>query len=67
MKKKAVLLILVLLFVIILSACDCRHEWEEATCLKPRTCAECGETQGEASGHSWQEANCETPKTLLRA
>lgn len=63
MKKKAILLMLSLGFAIFLSACECRHEWEEATCLEPRTCAECGETQGEVSGHSWQEANCETPKT----
>lgn len=38
------------------------HEWKEATCAEPKTCAKCGETEGEALGHTWVEATCEEPK-----
>ncbi|MBR2571189.1 MAG: hypothetical protein IKE30_03565 [Clostridia bacterium] len=40
------------------------HRWREATCTEPKTCAECGATEGEALGHQWgegrviQEATC---------
>ncbi|MBR2570550.1 MAG: hypothetical protein IKE30_00240 [Clostridia bacterium] len=42
------------------------HTWREATCTEPKTCTECGETEGEALGHQWgegkviQEATCRT-------
>ena len=35
-----------------LSGCMHQHEWVEATCTEPRTCAECGETEGEPLGHA---------------
>ena len=62
--KKLLCLILVLLCAVTLTAC-CRHVWNEATCETPKTCSECGETEGEALGHSWQDATCETPKTCV--
>ena len=31
------------------------HTWKEATCTEPKTCTECGETEGEAAGHQWDE------------
>ena len=31
--------------------------------MRPRTCSECGETEGEALGHSWAEVTCAAPKT----
>ena len=31
------------------------HSWREATCTEPKTCSECGETEGEALGHQWDE------------
>lgn len=37
-----------------------QHEWVEATCTEPRTCAECGETEGEPLGHTpgeWESTN----------
>lgn len=40
-----------------------QHTWEEASCLAPKTCSECGETEGEATGHTWIEATCTNPKT----
>ena len=30
-----------------------KHELSDATCTKPATCPECGESEGEALGHSW--------------
>ena len=64
MKKTYLLIVLALVFALALSACGCKHEtWTDADCVTPKTCAECGETEGEALGHSWNEATCEAPKT----
>lgn len=41
----------------------CDHDWSEATCTAPKTCAKCGATEGSAAGHSWNEATCTAPKT----
>ena len=41
----------------------CSHAWQEATCEAPRTCSNCGMTEGAALGHSWTDATCENPKT----
>lgn len=42
------------------------HTWRAATCISPKTCANCGETQGSALGHSWTDATCTSPKTCTR-
>ena len=39
------------------------HEWQEATCTTARTCAKCGQTDGEPLGHQWVDATCQAPKT----
>lgn len=41
------------------------HEWVDATCVTPKTCSICGETDGEALGHTWleKETICTAPKT----
>ena len=45
----------------------CFHEnWAEATCDEPRTCVDCGTTEGEPLGHEWIEATCTKPKTCMR-
>lgn len=31
------------------------HKWVEADCETPKTCADCGETVGSATGHSWTD------------
>ncbi len=41
-------------------------EWEEATCIVPRTCTECGVTEGEARGHLFSAATCLMPATCER-
>lgn len=46
-----------------LTGCGHEHTWMEATCTVPKTCSECGETEGEALGHTWVEATCAEPKT----
>ena len=38
------------------------HAWADATCTAPRTCEECGETEGSALGHNWLEATCTDPR-----
>lgn len=52
----------ILLGVLLLTGCH-SHEWAEATCVQPRTCTECGETEGETLEHTWQEATCAQPRT----
>lgn len=62
--KKFMLLMVLVLCMAMLTGCFCKHEtWKDATCVEPKTCAECGETEGEALGHVWMAATCETPKT----
>ena len=64
MKKKAVLSIgMLLLMSVLTTGCGHRHVWEDATCTAPKTCSECGETEGEALGHTWVDATCAEPKT----
>lgn len=46
-----------------LAGCGHEHVWKEATCTDPRTCTECGETEGDPLGHKWKEATCTEPKT----
>jgi len=46
-----------------LTGCACKHQWSEATCLTPKTCILCEETEGEPAGHKWVDATCEFPKT----
>ena len=64
MKKRLTLIALVLVCALALSACGCKHEtWNAATCETPKTCADCGVTEGEALGHAWVDATTEAPKT----
>lgn len=64
MKRKLMITALLLACVLVLTGCFCKHEtWNEADCLTPKTCAECGETEGAPLGHSWQAATCSAPKS----
>ena len=47
---------------VMLAGCGHEHTWVEATCIEPKTCIECGETEGEALGHTWVEATCTEAK-----
>lgn len=63
MKKKISIITMVLVIALVLSGCGHEHSWVEANCNTPRTCSECGETEGTAVGHKWVEATCAAPKT----
>lgn len=41
------------------------HSWTDATCVEPKTCSVCGETEGSPKGHSWQPATCTAPETCI--
>lgn len=48
--------------VLCFSSCgECKHEWQAATCTKPKTCSVCGATEGEAPGHTY--TTDEKPRT----
>lgn len=34
------------------------HDWEYATCTKPKTCKDCGKTEGSAEEHNYKEGIC---------
>lgn len=64
MKKKLFSILILVICLSLLTGCMCKHEtWNEADCVNPKTCAECGETEGAPLGHTWEAATCETPKT----
>lgn len=56
----AVAILAVAGIVFALTYCD--HEWLDATCTDPVTCARCGKTKGEALGHTWSDATCTDPE-----
>ena len=62
MKKRIISLLLVFV-MIVFSGCGCEHEWEDATCIHPKTCKLCGKTEGELAEHNWEPATCTEPKT----
>lgn len=61
--KKQLALLMFLTLVLSLTACGHQHTWIDATCTEPKTCSECGETEGEPLGHTWIEATCTEPRT----
>ena len=63
MKKKLFVCWMTLLCSVLLSGCFCEHQWQEATCKAPKTCTECGKTEGEISSHSFLPADCIVPPT----
>lgn len=64
--KKHVYFFSVTLITFILSGCGHEHSYADATCIAPKTCTECGETEGEALGHIFLKATCDTPETCER-
>ena len=47
---------LILLMFFSLTACGIHfHDWEAATCAEPKTCTDCGETEGERLAHIAKE------------
>ena len=64
MKTKSLKIMIMCLVLILITGCDLfhSHTYQSATCTKPKTCTECGETVGEALGHDYKEATCTDPK-----
>lgn len=42
------------------------HNWQGATCATPKTCTECGKTDGVALDHVWLKASCDRPEQCNR-
>lgn len=63
-KKNKVIVLLCITFVIIglIGIYTGYHQWNDATCTKPKTCKICGRTDGEALGHTWNDATCTEPQ-----
>ena len=57
--------LILLLFVTLLAGCSCKHTWQESTCLAPRTCTRCGETEGKVRAHDWGSTDCANPQPCV--
>ncbi len=51
MRKEKWVVVILLLSSLILNGCRCGHLWMEANCIRPQTCALCGQTEGTAAVH----------------
>ena len=58
-KKNGGLLVILMVLVFCLTGC-CDHVWIDANCESPRTCSECGATEGDVV-HSFEAVNCTDP------
>jgi tetratricopeptide (TPR) repeat protein len=38
------------------------HIWVDADCFNPKTCSDCGETEGGPNKHAWRDANFQEPQ-----
>ena len=67
MKKIATILVFVSI-ICMLNGCDLfhQHTFSDASCTNPRTCTECGETEGEALGHNFNDATCTQAQICTR-
>ncbi len=63
MSKQIFRTIIALSLCCFIYGCGHEHTWKDATCTEPKTCTECGETEGEPLGHTWIDATCTSPKT----
>lgn len=60
--KKIVIAAVALVVILIIFGNSHEHDWKDATCYSPKTCADCGETEGDVRGHMWLDATCEKAK-----
>lgn len=54
-----------LALLLTLASCGCQHTWADATCTAPKTCTQCGKTEGEPLEHQWTDATCTEPPTCI--
>ena len=59
---KTIVSIISLLLVSLLLSCSHEHDWIGASCYSPKTCNDCGQTEGEIRGHIWVEKTSENAK-----
>ena len=52
MKKLISTAIIAIMGTVFLTACGCKHEWQEATCIAPKTCTLCDATEGDIVDHA---------------
>lgn len=62
MKKVSITLVLSIICIFFAGCNSHEHAWKDATCTEPKTCTECGETEGEPLGHKWTDATCTEAK-----
>ena len=55
MKKLITIIILMLTLTLLVSCGECEHDWKDAGCTEPKTCAKCGATEGEPTNHALGE------------
>lgn len=62
MKTKLLALLIIIAITVLICSCqnipieqekECSHQWEEATCVSPKKCFICKETEGVALGHTY--------------
>jgi len=59
MKRVILLCVSVCLIMGLFAGCCLKHEWENATCEAPKTCAKCGKTAGKTLDHEYVLRGCE--------
>lgn len=59
MAKTKVILLVAIGLLLCLTGC-CSHVWTEANCTSPKTCTECGATEGDVV-HTFEIVNCTEP------
>ena len=59
---KKILSVFIIFVLFFLVGCRHEHSFTEASCTSPKTCSECGETEGEILPHDFSEASCTSPK-----
>jgi len=63
MNKRITIIGGAIIAAIFLTGCCLKHDWDEATCKEPKTCFNCGKTEGDKLDHDWEKATCTEPKT----
>ena len=62
MKGTIMLCMSVMLALVVLTGCGCKHEWTDATCTSPQKCSKCNITNGQPISHNFSIATCQNPK-----
>lgn len=58
-------LCIAVLTIFFLTGCGCEHEWQKSTCLAPKICIHCGETEGKVRSHEWGNTACHEPEGCI--